>query len=59
MSKHTEAEWNAALSAAIRADDLQAIPGLLVLMSLDGYGHEAESWRRHMLATLKIAQGPS
>lgn len=49
MSEHTEAQWNAAISAALRADDIKAVPGLLVLMALDGYGHEAESLRRLML----------
>ncbi len=49
MSKHTEAQWNAAVSAALQADDVEAVPHLLVLMALDGYGHEAESLRRSMV----------
>jgi hypothetical protein len=48
MPKYTEAQWNAAISAALRADDIEVIPQLLVLMALDGYGHEAESLRRAM-----------
>ena len=49
MSEHTEAQWNAAVSAALRANDVEAVPHLLVLMALDGYGHEAESLRRLMV----------
>jgi hypothetical protein len=48
MSKHTEAQWNGAISAALQANDIEAVPHLLVLMALDGYGHEAESLRRTM-----------
>lgn len=55
MSKHLLADWYAALGAAIRAEDVQAVPGLLVLMALDGYGHEAEQWRRETSMALSVA----
>lgn len=48
MSKHSLAQYYAAVSAALRATDMEAIPGLLVLMAADGYGHEAEELRRMM-----------
>lgn len=46
MSDHTLAAYYAAISAALRAHDIQAILGLLVLMAADGYGYEAEELRR-------------
>jgi len=46
VSEHSEAQWYAAVSAALRANDVEAVPHLLVLMALDGYGHEAEALRR-------------
>lgn len=48
MNKHPLTNYYAAISAAIRAHDLEAVPGLLVRMALDGYGHEAEELRRQM-----------
>lgn len=42
--------YYAAISAALNADDVQAVPGLLTLMALDGHGHEAETLRRLMSA---------
>lgn len=54
MSKHSEAQWYAAVSAAIQAGDFEAVPGLLVLMALDGYGHEAETLRRTTVAALDV-----
>lgn len=48
MSKHSLAQYYAAVSAALRAEDMEAIPGLLVLMAADGYGYEAEELRRQM-----------
>lgn len=54
MGKHTEAQWNAAISAALRADDVEAVPHLLVLMALDGYGHEAESLRRLLVSVTGV-----
>lgn len=59
MSKHTEAQWNTAISAALRAEDIAAVPHLLALMALDGYGHEAESLRRLMLSVVKDAKDAS
>lgn len=49
MSGYTEAQWYGAVSAALRVNDIEAVPGLLVLMTLDGFGHEAEALRRLMV----------
>lgn len=46
MPKYTLDQYYAAISAALRAEDVRAIPSLLVLMATDGYGHEAEAVRR-------------
>ncbi len=61
MSEHSLADWYAALGAAIRANDMDAVPGLLTLMALDGFGHEAEQWRRDTLAAMTVlnAEGTS
>jgi hypothetical protein len=53
MSEHSEAEWNAAVSSALEANDVKAVPHLLVMMAFDGYAHEAESLRRLMVRTLR------
>ena len=45
MSRHSLAQYYAAVSAALRAEDMEVTPGLLVLMAADGYGHEAEELR--------------
>lgn len=37
-----------AITAALAAHDVKAVPALLVAMALDGYGHEAETLRRDM-----------
>jgi len=57
MSAHALENWYAALGAAIRAEDVEAVPGLLVLMALDGYGHEAEQWRRDTSMALAVVKG--
>ena len=49
---HTLAQYHAAITSAIRAEDIKAIPGLLVMMASDGYGHEAEVLRRDMLTVI-------
>lgn len=50
MSRATLEQWHAALADAIRDGFPQAVPGILVRMALDGYGHEAEEARRRMVA---------
>lgn len=52
--------YYAAVSAALRAKDTEVVPGLLIRMALDGYGHEAEELRRQMLTVMsadKAARG--
>lgn len=49
MADYPLASYYAAVSAALRAEDIEAIPGLLVLMAADGYGHEAEELRRQLI----------
>ncbi len=56
MADYPLASYYAAVSAALRAEDIEAIPGLLVLMAADGYGHEAEELRRQLL---QVAQAES
>ena len=53
MAQRPLANYYAAVSAALRANDIEAVPGLLALMALDGYGHEAEELRRQMLLVAK------
>lgn len=53
MSRHTAPEWVDAIAAALRARDIDAVPKLLILMALDGHGHEAEEARRLMLDACK------
>lgn len=55
MSKHSLAQYYAAASAALRAKDVEAVPGLLVLMAADGYGHEAEELRRQMVLVSAVS----
>ena len=45
MSTRPPADYIEAIIAALAAHDVAAVPGLLVRMTLDGYGHEAESLR--------------
>lgn len=59
MAKRPAWHYYAAISAALRASDIEAVPDLLVLMATDGYGHEAEELRRQVLlvtAALKADQ---
>lgn len=49
IHKRPLANYYAAVSAALTAHDVAAVPGLLTLMALDGYGDEAEELRRMML----------
>lgn len=42
-------QWHAALAKAIRDRAIGAVPGILVRMARDGWGHEAEEARRQML----------
>lgn len=54
MPERPLAAYYAAVSAALRADDTEAIPGLLIVMAVDGYGHEAEELRRELLLAAKV-----
>ena len=49
MADYPLANYYAAVSAALRAEDIKAISDFLVLMAADGYGHEAEELRRQIL----------
>jgi hypothetical protein len=49
-------QWHAALAKAIRDRAIGAVPGILVRMALDGWGHEAEEARRQMLAATDVAR---
>ena len=53
---HDLAQYHAAINSAIRAEDVKAVPGLLVMMASDGYGHEAESLRRDLLLVIETAK---
>lgn len=55
MSRHSLAQYYAAVSAALRAEDMEVTPGLLVLMAADGYGHEAEELRRTMVLVSAVS----
>ena len=55
--KHSHEQWESSISRAIHAGRIDLVPGLLTLMALDGYGHEAESLRRAMTATLRLMAG--
>lgn len=48
------ADYYAAITAALDAGDIKAVPGLLVLMAGDGYGHEAEQLRRELVLLAKV-----
>jgi hypothetical protein len=50
VSRATHAQWVEVLAEAIDAGEVKAVPGILVAMALDGYGHEAEEARRQILA---------
>lgn len=50
MSRATLEQWHAALAEALHDGEVRAVPGILVAMTLDGFGHEAETARRMMLA---------
>lgn len=54
MHERPLAAYYAAVSAALRAHDTEAVPGLLILMAADGYGHEAEELRRDLLLVAKV-----
>jgi hypothetical protein len=45
----TLADWHESLAKAVHDRAFDAVPGLLVLMAIDGYGHEAEEARRQMV----------
>lgn len=52
MTAHlaTLEQWHESIAAALRDGAVDAVPGILVLMARDGWGHEAEQTRREMLA---------
>jgi hypothetical protein len=43
-------QWHESIAEALRDGAVDAVPGILVLMARDGWGHEAEQTRREMLA---------
>lgn len=43
------AQWYASISAAIRADDMEAAAGLIQLMAVHGHPREAEELRALIL----------
>lgn len=47
--------WGEAIVSALADHNVKAVPGLLIAMSADGFGHEAEQWRRRMLDGCAIA----
>ena len=49
MSEHTLADWHEAIRHCLADQNVQAVGPLLILMALDGYGHEAEEARRAMI----------
>lgn len=49
MSARTAGEWTAAITEALKARDVEVVPGLLTLMELDGHPVEAERLRVLML----------
>jgi len=49
LDRLTEAEWHAAISAALRNDDVKAAGDLTVLMAVHGYPIGAESLRQLIL----------
>jgi hypothetical protein len=49
-------QWHGALAKAIRDQAIGAVPGILVRMARDGWGHEAEEARRRMLAATSAAR---
>ena len=59
MSTRPLADYIEAIIAALAAHDVAAVPGLLVRMTLDGYGHEAESLRRDMLRAARAHKDPN
>ena len=52
----TLAGWHAAITAALKAHDIEAVPQLLALMAVNGYPREAEDLRQLMLATPREAK---
>lgn len=54
VHKRPLANYYAAVSAALEAGDLQAIPGLLGLMAVDGYAREADELRAFMLLAASV-----
>lgn len=57
MAEHSLADYYRAIAAAVQGGDVHAVPGLLTLMALDGFGHEAEETRRRMVTTLAVING--
>jgi hypothetical protein len=49
LSDLSVAQWYASVSAAIRADDMEAAAGLIQLMAVHGHPHEAEELRALIL----------
>lgn len=49
-------QWHDALAKAIHDRAVGAVPGILVRMARDGWGHEAEEARRQMLAATSTAR---
>lgn len=56
MADYPLDSYYAGVSAALRAHDIEAIPGLLKLMVLDGYGDAAEELRRYLMLCTDIAK---
>jgi hypothetical protein len=52
MTTHqaTLEQWHESIANALRDGAVDAVPGILVLMARDGWGHEAEQTRREMPA---------
>jgi hypothetical protein len=55
MTTYTDAQIIAAVGAAIRADDIQAVPGLIALLALQN-PREAELLRGSILDALAVLE---
>ncbi len=51
MSAHRASleQWHEVVSEVIADGNVEAVPGILVYMALDGWGHEAEELRRTLI----------
>lgn len=51
-------QWHDLICDVVAVGDAKAVPGILIYMALDGWGHEAETLRRTLFEATQTLEEP-